>query len=84
MMSLNQQPTIRITFLPGSPPEVCPELLTTEEAVRYLRLDVDGPKRPDVMLRYYGERGQLKSARVGKRIRYRREDLDAFLAALAN
>ena len=71
-------------ILPGNPPEPCPELLTSEEAVRYLRLNVNGHKRPDKTLRYYREKGKLRGVRVGKRIRYRREDLEAFLAALAN
>ena len=69
--------------LPGNPPEPCPEVLTAEEAVRYLRLNVDGPKDPVGTLKYYREKGLLTGVRVGRHMRYRRADLDAFLARLA-
>ena len=61
----------------------CPELLTADEAVGYLRLDVDGPKDPQQTLRYYRDKGLLKAVQVGKRLRYRREDLDDFLRSLS-
>ena len=61
-----------------------PELLTEQEAIVFLRLDTDGPKRPDLTLRYYREKGLLKSTRVGRRLRYRIEDLRDFLAELAS
>jgi len=60
----------------------CPELLTEQEAIRYLRLDVDGPEKPALTLRYYRERGLLNGTRVGRRVRYRREELDRFLERL--
>jgi len=67
-------------ILPGNPPEPCPELLTTEEAIRYLRLDVGGTQRPDLTLRRYRELGLLRATRIGRRILYRRVELEAFLA----
>ncbi len=57
----------------------CPEVLTEEEAVRYLRLDIGGPKNPANTLRYYREKGKLKGTRIGNRVRYTRKQLDAFL-----
>ena len=36
-MTLNSPTSMAI--LPGDPPQLCPELLTEEEAIRYLRLD---------------------------------------------
>jgi hypothetical protein len=60
----------------------CPEVLTEEEAIRYLRLDVDGPTNPANTLRYYRERGKLKGTRIGNRVRYTRIALDAFLQAV--
>lgn len=59
-----------------------PALMTTDEAIRYLRLDCDGPANPADTLRYYRERGLLKGTRVGRRIRYRRVELERFLARL--
>ena len=67
-------------ILPGNPPEPCPELLVLEEAVRYLRLDVNGPREPELTLRRYRELGLLRGTRVGRRILYRRIELDRFLA----
>jgi hypothetical protein len=57
----------------------CPELLTEEEAIKYLRLDIDGPAKPENTLRYYRERKKLKGTRIGKRILYTRKALDEFL-----
>ena len=57
----------------------CPDVLTGEEAVRYLRLDVDGPKDPLQTLRYYREKGKLKGTRMGKRVVYTRRALNEFL-----
>ncbi len=57
----------------------CPELLTEDEAIRYLRLDIDGPGNPRLTLRYYREKGVLRATRVGRRLRYRRVELDRFL-----
>jgi len=57
----------------------CPNLLTEEEAIRYLRLDIVGPKNPFNTLRYYRERKKLKGTRIGKRVLYTRKALDEFL-----
>jgi len=61
----------------------CPELLTEAEAVRYLRLDLDGPSKPALTLRYYREKGLLRATRVGRRLRYRRVELDRLLVRLS-
>lgn len=66
-------------ILPGNPVEFCPELLTPTEAIRYLRLDIDGPQRPELSLRRYRELGLLRATQVGRRIFYRRVELDGFL-----
>lgn len=57
----------------------CPELLTEAEAIRYLRLDIDGPAKPENTLRYYREKKKLKGTRIGKRVFYARKALDEFL-----
>ena len=56
----------------------CPELLTETEAILYLRLN-DGSD-PERTMKYYRDRGQLVAIKVGKWNRYRRQDLDNFLA----
>lgn len=57
----------------------CPELLTEQEAIRYLRLDIDGPAKPEKTLRYYREKKKLEGTRVGKKLMYTRTALDRFL-----
>ena len=69
-------------ILPGNPPGPCPELLTDEEAIRYLRLDETGIDDPSRTLRYYREKGLLRATQVGRRVRYRRVELDRLLERL--
>lgn len=45
-----------------------PDLLTTDEAVRYLRLDLVKIKDPKKTLTYYRKEGTLKAAQVGKQL----------------
>jgi len=70
------------SILPGGQGELCPDLLTEKEAIRLLRLDVDGPSNPQKTLRYYREQGLLKATRIGKRLRYQRKELLNFLDKL--
>jgi hypothetical protein len=58
----------------------CPELLTEDEAVCYLRLDIDDSSNPEQTLKYYRDKGELVAIRVGRKNRYRRQDLVNFLA----
>ena len=60
----------------------CPDVLTQEEAIRYLRLDLDGPEKPANTLRYYRGKGLLKATRIGKHFRYTRKALDNFTDAV--
>jgi len=53
----------------------CPEILTEEEAIRYLRLDVDGPQNPSGTLKYYRDKGLLRGVRIGRNLRYPRKEL---------
>ena len=71
-----------IVVLPGNPAQTCPELLTEEEAVRYLRLDTINIGNPSETLRRYRERGMLRGTQVSKRVMYRRVELDRFLERL--
>jgi hypothetical protein len=60
----------------------CPELLTEDEAIRFLRLDSIGVENPANTLRYYRKKGLLRATQVGKCIRYRRIELDGLLDRL--
>lgn len=60
----------------------CPELLTEEEAIRYLRLDDVLVKDAANTLKYYRKKGLLCATQVGKCIRYRRVELERFLDKL--
>lgn len=75
---------LSISFMPdgngGLQP--VPEVLTPQETIRFLRLDVDGPTKPELTLRYYREQKLLKGIRVGKNLRYTRSQLTDFLEKL--
>ena len=60
----------------------CPELLTEEEAIRFLRLDAIAVEDPASTLRYYRKKGLLRATQVGKCIRYRRVELERLLDRL--
>lgn len=71
--------------LPGSAVVFCPELLTEEEAVRYLRLDtIQGLRNPGETLARYRATGMLRGTQVSKSVFYRRIELDRFLERLTN
>lgn len=71
--------------LPGAPPVPCPELLTEEEAIRYLRLDtIRGLKNPAETLARYRAMGLLRGTQVSKSVFYRRIELDRFLDRLTS
>lgn len=73
-----------IEFFPRSnPPEPVPQLLTAEEACRYLRLD-EGRDMPQAVksLRRLVELGRLRPTRIGRSNRYLREELHRCLKAI--
>jgi len=60
----------------------CPELLTENEEIRFLRLDGIDTDNPANTLRYYRKKGFLQATQVGKCIRYRRVELEKLLDRL--
>ena len=66
-------------FLPGDPPRPCPEILTEEEAIAYLRLPDMGVKNPKHSMYRWRHMGMLVGIKYSKEIVYRRSDLDAFV-----
>jgi excisionase family DNA binding protein len=75
---VNKLDGISIIFLPSGKP--APAVLTAEEAAEFLRLD---GKNPDRTLKYWRDEGELAGFRLGRRIRYRLEDVLSFLAKKA-
>ena len=60
----------------------CPELLTEDETIRYLRLDVNGPRNPSGTLKYYRDQGVLRAIHIGRNLRYPRKELDRMIERL--
>ncbi len=58
---------------------VVPDLLTEEEAIKFLRLDDGGTKHPKTTLEYYRVEDRLKATKVGKKLRYLKSELLKFL-----
>lgn len=66
------------SFMPDGKPT--PDVLTGEEAAEYLRLDGGDVKRT---LARYRRMGLLFGFQIGREVRYRREDLQAFVDRVA-
>ena len=79
-MKENDNTILYPSFMPDGTP--VPELLTESEAITFLRLDLDGPDKPDQTLKYYRTKGLLRATRVGKQLRYQRKELLSFLDRL--
>lgn len=62
----------------------CPEVLTEDEAIRYLRLDSQKNTDPANTLRNYRDKGKLKATFIGKNLLYSRKELDRFVEVLTN
>lgn len=60
----------------------CPELLTEDEAIRYLRLDANGCNNPKATLKYYRDQGNLRGVQIGKKLVYPRKELDLMVERL--
>jgi len=50
----------------------CPELLTTEEAIRFLRLD-NQKANAEKTLQFYREQKKLRATKIGKNLFYSRK-----------
>ena len=70
----NNIPTL---YFPNGKP--VPPVLTPEELVHLLRLDVDGPKSPEGTLEYYREKKKLRGIKIGQHMRYYLPDVIKFL-----
>ena len=66
-----------VVFFPDGRP--VPEVLTERDLIELLRLDEDGPKVPALTIQYYRNKGLLKGIKIGKRIRYTKQEVLNFL-----
>ena len=64
-------------YMPDGTP--APEVMTAQETYRFLRLDEANLKNPATTLQYYRDKGILRGTKIGKTIRYTKEDLLDFL-----
>jgi len=78
---MNNDKFINTVFSPDGTP--VPEVLTEQEAIHFLRLDVDGPLHPELTLQYYRKEGLLHAVKIGKRLRYTKTELLKFLERLS-
>ena len=74
MVNGNEFPTLH--FPDGKP---VPPVLTAEELIHLLRLDINGPKHPKSTLEYYREKNLLKGIKIGSNMRYFLPDVIDFL-----
>ena len=79
MIDRNQQTIYlgTVHFPDGRP---LPEVVTEEEAVKFLRIDTTGVKNPQSTLRYYREQGLLRGTQIGKQLFYTKTELLEVLA----
>lgn len=61
----------------------CPALLTTEEAIRFLRLD-NQKANAKKTLQFYREQKKLRATKIGKNLFYSRRELERFIDAMTN
>jgi len=80
-MTDNNDNTPTIYFPNGKP---VPEVLTEQELIELLRLNEDGPKDPALTIHYYRDKGLLRGIRIGKRIRYTKQEVLKFLENQTN
>jgi hypothetical protein len=66
-------------WLPTDPPRPCPDLLTAEEAVVFLRLDKSGVKHPTRSFHGYREQGLIRGVMIGRHLLYERRELLKFI-----
>ena len=77
MMKKDNNNYITTIYFPNGNP--VPEVLTESDLISLLRLDEDGPKDPTLTINYYRDKGLLRGIRIGKRIRYTKQEILHFL-----
>lgn len=57
--------------------KIMPELLTEEEAIKFLRLEKEN--NPERTLKYYRDKGQLRGLKIGTNFLYPKRELLTFI-----
>jgi len=78
MIDRNQQ-TIYVGTVHFPDGRLVPDLLTEQEAIVFLRLDIDGPADASRTLKHYRDKGLLHGTRIGKNLRYSKKELLRFI-----
>lgn len=66
----------------GSQVQVAPEIMTSTEAISFLRLDeIENLKNPEMSLQYLRQKG-LRAIKIGKCLRYPKKELMRFIDVL--
>ena len=77
MANTNNDLYFGTVFFPTGKP--VPEVLTEEETIKFLRLDIDGPADPHQTLKYYRDEGLLRGTRISRKYLYQKKELLLFL-----
>jgi len=72
---------ISICYMPDNTP--APYVLTSEEAIRFLRIDTNGTKHPEATLQHYINEGLLVAITIGKCRKYPLPELVRFIERLS-
>ena len=77
----NEVFSILNVFMPDNTP--APYVLTSEEAIKFLRLDTNGTKHPQATLEHYQQEGLLFPITIGKCRKYPLPELLRFIERLS-
>lgn len=72
---------ISTVYMPDGTP--APYVLTSEEAIKFLRIDTNGTKHPDATLEHYQQEGLLFPVTIGKCRKYPLPELLRFIDRLS-
>jgi hypothetical protein len=72
---------ISTVYMPGSTP--APYVLTSDEAIKFLRIDTNGTKHPEATLEHYQQAGLLFPVTIGKCRKYPLPELLRFIDRLS-
>ena len=72
---------ISTAYMPDGTP--APYVLTSEEAIKFLRIDTNGTKHPEATLEHYQQEGLLFPVTIGKCRKYPLPELLRFIDRLS-